>query len=59
MALNAEAAQRRPVADVTVATILVDPSESHHFGVVDIEPRQAVSSVSRRKPQHTDLRSPL
>jgi glucose-1-phosphate adenylyltransferase len=44
-------------ADVTVATLVTDPSECRHFGVVDIAPDQRITAFLE-KPQHTDLRSP-
>jgi glucose-1-phosphate adenylyltransferase len=42
---------------VTVATLVTDPSECRHFGVVDIAPDQRITAFLE-KPQHTDLRSP-
>jgi glucose-1-phosphate adenylyltransferase len=44
-------------ADVTIATILVDPSETRHFGVVDIDHAGRVVGF-QEKPESTDLRSP-
>jgi glucose-1-phosphate adenylyltransferase len=44
-------------ADVTLATILVDPTETRHFGVVDID-RQGHVVGFVEKPLETDLRSP-
>jgi glucose-1-phosphate adenylyltransferase len=44
-------------ADVTVATLLTDPSESKHFGVVDIDRDSRIVGFLE-KPQQTDLRSP-
>src|SRR5438132_5157092 len=44
-------------ADVTVATILVDPEESRHFGVVEIDRDSRIVGF-QEKPQQTDLRSP-
>jgi glucose-1-phosphate adenylyltransferase len=44
-------------ADVTVATILVDPAECRHFGVVDLD-RDSRITAFQEKPPHTDLRSP-
>jgi glucose-1-phosphate adenylyltransferase len=44
-------------ADVTLATILVHPSETRHFGVVDIDRNGKVVGFVE-KPQSTDLRSP-
>jgi glucose-1-phosphate adenylyltransferase len=44
-------------ADVTLATILIDPSETRHFGVVDID-RQGHVVGFVEKPLQTDLRSP-
>ena len=44
-------------ADVTLATILIDPSETYHFGVVDIDHQGRVVGFVE-KPEHTDLRSP-
>jgi glucose-1-phosphate adenylyltransferase len=44
-------------ADVTVATLLTDPSESRHFGVVDIDRHSRVVGF-KEKPKETDLRSP-
>ena len=44
-------------ADVTLATILVDPSEVRHFGVVDIDRTGRVTGFEE-KPEQTELRSP-
>ncbi|MFZ3263125.1 MAG: glucose-1-phosphate adenylyltransferase [Terriglobales bacterium] len=44
-------------ADVTVATLLTEPVESRHFGVVDIE-RQSRIVGFVEKPTETNLRSP-
>jgi glucose-1-phosphate adenylyltransferase len=44
-------------ADVTLATILVDPSETRHFGVVDIDREGRIAGFVE-KPVQTDLRSP-
>jgi glucose-1-phosphate adenylyltransferase len=44
-------------ADVTLATILIDPSESHRFGVMDID-RQGRITGFEEKPRVTSLRSP-
>ena len=48
---------RAAAADVTLATILVDPSETYRFGVVDID-RDGRIVGFREKPEHTDIRSP-
>ncbi len=44
-------------ADVTLATILVDPSETKSFGVVDIDSEGRVVGFEE-KPESTELRSP-
>jgi glucose-1-phosphate adenylyltransferase len=44
-------------ADVTLATILVDPSETQRYGVVDID-RQGRIVGFVEKPEKTDIRSP-
>jgi glucose-1-phosphate adenylyltransferase len=44
-------------ADVTLATILVDPGEARHFGVVDIDGSGRINGFVE-KPLQTDLRSP-
>jgi glucose-1-phosphate adenylyltransferase len=44
-------------ADVTLATILIDPSETRHFGVVEIDRNSRVTGFVE-KPVTTDLRSP-
>jgi glucose-1-phosphate adenylyltransferase len=44
-------------ADVTLATILIDPSETSRFGVVDVD-RDGRIVGFEEKPQHTDTRSP-
>jgi glucose-1-phosphate adenylyltransferase len=44
-------------ADVTLATILVDPSETRHFGVVEID-RDGRIFGFKEKPVVTDIRSP-
>ena len=45
-------------ADVTLATILIDPSESSRFGVVDVD-REARVVGFEEKPRTTQLRSPF
>ena len=44
-------------ADVTLATILIDPAETRHFGVVEIDRTGRVVGF-QEKPEETDLRSP-
>jgi glucose-1-phosphate adenylyltransferase len=44
-------------ADVTLATILVDPAETRHFGVVDVDGSGKINGFVE-KPIQTDLRSP-
>ncbi len=44
-------------ADVTLATIQIDPTEVFRFGVVDIDRDHRVNGF-QEKPQQTDLRSP-
>jgi len=44
-------------ADVTLATILVDPSETSRFGIVDVD-RDGRIVGFEEKPQYTDIRSP-
>ena len=44
-------------ADVTLATILCDPSEAHRLGVVDIDRDSRVIGFLE-KPKHNHLRSP-
>src|SRR5512143_2781934 len=44
-------------ADVTLATILVDPEETYRFGVVDID-REGRIVGFLEKPKKTDIRSP-
>jgi glucose-1-phosphate adenylyltransferase len=44
-------------ADVTLATILIDPSETYRFGVVEIDRESRVVGF-QEKPLQTDLRSP-
>ena len=44
-------------ADVTLATILIDPSESSRFGVVDVAKDGSIVGFEE-KPQVTSLRSP-
>ena len=48
---------RESGADVTLATILIDPSETYHFGVVDIDRNGRVVGFVE-KPERTDIRSP-
>src|SRR5580658_3411419 len=45
-------------ADVTLATILIDPDETSQFGVVDLDREGRVSGFVE-KPVKTDLRSPF
>jgi len=44
-------------ADVTIATILIDPSETKHFGVVAVDNSGRVTGF-QEKPEQTELRSP-
>jgi glucose-1-phosphate adenylyltransferase len=44
-------------ADVTLATILIDPSETDRFGVVDIDKNGRITGFLE-KPKDTKLRSP-
>ena len=44
-------------ADVTLATILIDPSECSRFGVIEID-REGRIVGFHEKPQRTDVRSP-
>ncbi|HSA92071.1 MAG TPA: glucose-1-phosphate adenylyltransferase [Terriglobales bacterium] len=44
-------------ADVTVATILVDPAECHRFGVTDVDSSGRVRGFLE-KPRETSVRSP-
>jgi glucose-1-phosphate adenylyltransferase len=44
-------------ADVTIATILVEPTETKHFGVVDVDRNGRVVGFEE-KPEQTHLRSP-
>ncbi len=44
-------------ADVTLATILIDPSETRHFGVMEIS-REGRITGFQEKPKVTELRSP-
>jgi glucose-1-phosphate adenylyltransferase len=44
-------------ADVTLATILIDPEETHRFGVVDVD-REGRIVGFQEKPQVTEIRSP-
>ena len=45
-------------ADITVATIQVDPSEAHRFGVVEVDKDSRINGF-QEKPKTTALRSPL
>ncbi|MFI5086773.1 MAG: glucose-1-phosphate adenylyltransferase [Terriglobales bacterium] len=44
-------------ADVTLATILIEPEETNRFGVVDVD-REGRIVGFQEKPQDTDIRSP-
>ena len=44
-------------ADVTLATILIEPEETYRFGVVDVD-REGRIVGFQEKPQLTDIRSP-
>ena len=44
-------------ADVTLATIQVDPAEVSRFGVADVDPDHRVNGF-QEKPKETALRSP-
>jgi glucose-1-phosphate adenylyltransferase len=48
---------RHSAADVTLATIQINPEESYRFGVVDIDRDYRVNGFLE-KPKQTDLRSP-
>jgi len=45
-------------ADITLATIQMDPDQSYHFGVVDVD-REGRIHGFEEKPKVTSLRSPL
>jgi len=45
-------------ADVTLATIQIDPAESSRFGVVDVDKDSRINGFEE-KPKETKLRSPL
>src|SRR5215469_6012552 len=45
-------------ADITLATIQVDPDQTRHFGVVDVDKDGRISGFEE-KPKVTRLRSPL
>ena len=45
-------------ADITLATIQVDPKETHHFGVVDVDKDGRINGFEE-KPKTTSLRTPL
>jgi len=44
-------------ADVTVATLLTDPAECRHFGVVEIDRESRIVGF-QEKPKQTEIRSP-
>src|SRR6478736_5578268 len=44
-------------ADVSLATILIDPTETRHFGVVDIDSKGRITGFEE-KPKETKTRSP-
>jgi len=44
-------------ADVTLATILIEPSETYRFGVVDVDRMGRIVGFEE-KPERTDIRSP-
>jgi len=44
-------------ADLTLATIQIDPSETHHFGVVDVDKDGRINGFEE-KPKETKLRYP-
>jgi len=48
---------RESGADVTIATILIDPAETRHFGVVEIDNSGRVVGF-QEKPRETGIRSP-
>ncbi|HVP63814.1 MAG TPA: glucose-1-phosphate adenylyltransferase, partial [candidate division Zixibacteria bacterium] len=48
---------RESGADVTLATILIDPSETKAFGIVDIDRNGRINGFEE-KPKQTKLRSP-
>jgi len=45
-------------ADITLATIQIDPDQARHFGIVDVDKDGRVSGFEE-KPKVTQLRSPL
>jgi glucose-1-phosphate adenylyltransferase len=45
-------------ADITLATIQVDPDQSYHYGVVDVDREERIHGFEE-KPKVTSLRSPL
>ena len=44
-------------ADITLATIQIDPEETYQFGVVDVDKDGRINGF-QEKPKTTDLRSP-
>jgi glucose-1-phosphate adenylyltransferase len=44
-------------ADVTIATILVEPEQARHFGVVEIDANSRINGF-QEKPKNTKIRSP-
>ncbi|HZQ96219.1 MAG TPA: glucose-1-phosphate adenylyltransferase [Candidatus Sulfotelmatobacter sp.] len=45
-------------ADITLATIQIDPDQSYHYGVVDVDQEGRIHGF-QEKPKVTTLRSPL
>jgi glucose-1-phosphate adenylyltransferase len=45
-------------ADITLATIQIDPKETYHFGIVDVDNDGRINGFEE-KPRVTKLRSPL
>ena len=45
-------------ADITLATIQIDPKETRHFGIVDVDKDGRINGFEE-KPKSTTLRSPL
>jgi glucose-1-phosphate adenylyltransferase len=46
-------------ADITIATIQIDPTEAHHFGTADIDPHYRITGFEE-KPRHGNpVRSPF
>jgi glucose-1-phosphate adenylyltransferase len=50
---------RSKAADITIATIQIDPREAHRFGVAEIDPDYRITGFEEKPPHGKPVRSPF